>query len=313
MKGLELSECFYQEICAPMLRRKFRRLSGRIAAGLVGEGSECLGLDDELSRDHDWGVALCLWLGKRDYATYGKKLKDALDSLPASFMGYPRRRMSSQSGRRDGVWDIGQFYFKYIGCATPPSNLLGWMAIPDTNLATVTNGKIFADPVGEFTSIRKVLLAFYPEDVRRKKIAAQCANAAQSGQYNFPRCIKRMEPVAAAIAESKFIEAACSLVFLLNRHYQPFYKWSHKILKSLPILGTDIYTSLSELVSDRREKTSEIEKQYEIIENICAMIIPELVRQGLSDEKSDFLLDHGYAIQTKILDTTLKNMNIFIY
>jgi hypothetical protein len=61
MKGLELSECFYQEVCAPMLQRKFRRLSGRIAAGLVGEGSECLELDDELSRDHDWGFPLFMY------------------------------------------------------------------------------------------------------------------------------------------------------------------------------------------------------------------------------------------------------------
>ena len=62
MKGLELSRLFYEELVKPMLEQKFAAYVPRIAAGLVGEGSQCFGYDDEISRDHDWGASICLWL-----------------------------------------------------------------------------------------------------------------------------------------------------------------------------------------------------------------------------------------------------------
>ena len=53
MKGLELAKAYYEEYGKPMIEERFPEYAGRIAAGLVGEGSECLGYDDLWSTDHD--------------------------------------------------------------------------------------------------------------------------------------------------------------------------------------------------------------------------------------------------------------------
>ena len=68
-----------------------------IAAGLVGEGSECLGFDDDISTDHDFGPAFCIWVPEWLYQQAGAELKSAYDSLPAEYHGY-RRIPSAQGG-----------------------------------------------------------------------------------------------------------------------------------------------------------------------------------------------------------------------
>ena len=313
MKGLALSELYYRELCAPMLASRFPALAGRVAAGLVGEGSECLGFDDELSRDHDWGAAVCLWLLPEDYRKTGEALGRALDALPGTIHGCPARGASRWGTGRTGVWEIGRFYFRYLGhCGVPPTPA-DWLKIPEEYLSTATNGAVFADPCGEFTRIRKDLLAFYPEDVRLKKLAARCLRMAQTGQYNFPRCVARREYVAAAAAEAEFINAACSAAFLLNRRYKPFYKWMHRALADLPLLGKELFASLSVLVGVEEEGRALIcEKKAETIEKISAMFIRELERQGLSSVQSDFLLEHGYAVQRGICDKAIRDIDALL-
>lgn len=53
MKGLELSEKYYETYGRRMIYEQFSDIADQTAVGLVGYGSECLGFDDEVSADHD--------------------------------------------------------------------------------------------------------------------------------------------------------------------------------------------------------------------------------------------------------------------
>ncbi|HEX2965958.1 MAG TPA: DUF4037 domain-containing protein, partial [Syntrophorhabdaceae bacterium] len=233
-----------------MIEKKFPDYSRKIAAGLVGDGSECFGFDDEISRDHDWGPAVCLWLTERDYALIGTRLRDELARLPREFAGFPAREESIWAADRTGVFEIGTFYRRFIGLDRLPMNLREWLVLPEENLAAATNGRVFRDAQGEFTSFRMGLRAFYPEDVRLKKIASRCMAIAQSGQYNYPRCLRRGEHVAAQYAQSQFAYNTISMVFLFNRRYKPFYKWMHRAVRELPVLGKAVHELLSQLAGD---------------------------------------------------------------
>ena len=306
MKGMELSRLYYEEVCKPVIEKEAGELTGRIAAGLVGEGSECYGYDDEISRDHDFGPSCCFWLAKEDYRIYGGKLREILDSLPKSFMSFPALKMSEWGGGRRGVLNTESFYRKFTGKENGPETLDEWRMIPETNLSIVTNGSVFSDPLGEFTKIRNRLLEYYPEDIRLDKIASRCMKIAQSGQYNLGRCLKRGEFVAARIAEAEFVNESIYMIYLLNKKYMPFYKWMHKDMQFLPILGKEVHNLLNNLISIQNSE------KPETAEKICGLIINELKIQGISENKSDFLLDHGPDIQKRISDESLRNSNPWI-
>ena len=301
VKGLELAEKYFQIFGLPMLQTGFSEYTGRVAAGLVGPGSECFGFDDTISRDHDWGPGFCIWLTEKDYAEIGSRLQKEYLGLPQSFEGYGPRKISRGEEERTGVSEITVFYRRYIGMNHIPQSLEEWILIPDQALAVCTNGKIFYDPLGEFSKWRERLVRFYPEDIRLKKIASRCMTIAQSGQYNYERSIKRKEFFAAQFAETQFCSDVISMIFLLNRKYCPFYKWAHRAVKELFVLGEPIHYRITDLI-----KASEYRQKIQIIEDISSLIIKELARQHLSESSSDFLLDHGRAVHRKIRDQKLR-------
>lgn len=307
MKGLELSESYYLTYGRPMISEEFKNYAERIAVGLVGDGSECFGFDDEISRDHDWGPSFCSWLVLKDYEVISGRLQEAIDRLPKSFAGHGPRKVSAWGEGRVGVFEIAQFYRAFTGLDHVPIKLEEWLRLPESYLAVCTNGKVFHDPLGEFSRWREKLLEFYPEDVRLKKIASRCMTIAQSGQYNFERCLKRQEHFALQYAETKFCHDVISLVFLLNRKYCPFSKWMHRSLKGLPILGESLYSKISQLLT-----LPSHEGKVAVIEEVCAALINELRSQALSDSSSSFLLDHGPVVQVNIKDKRLRQMNVWV-
>ena len=300
MNGLELAKRYYEEAGRDALAHAFPDLFLRMAVGLAGEGSECFGYDDEISRDHDWGAAFCIWLEEEDYQAFGAEVQAVYDSLPDAVGGYPRRKSSETAAGRDGVLCTADWYRKYTGCPRGPETLSQWRRVPEAFLATAVNGEVFHDPLGIFSAVRQKLLAFYPEDIRIKKIAARAATMAQAGQYNYSRCLQRGEYLAAELAKVEFIKAALSMLHLLNRAYAPYYKWIYRSARQLPKLAR------------AAEKTECLARQNgreaaDTIEAICILVGAELRRQGLTERQTDFLIDICPDLMQHIEDPYLRN------
>src|SRR6266700_5715304 len=64
LRGAELAREFYSDLVAPVLAESLPRL--KYAAGRLGRGSDVLGLDDAISRDHDWGCRLTVLVDAAD-------------------------------------------------------------------------------------------------------------------------------------------------------------------------------------------------------------------------------------------------------
>lgn len=300
MRGLELCHKYFMTYGEQMIKEKFYPYRNRIAIGLVGHGSECFGFDDKISRDHDWGPGFCLWLDDKDFDEIGRQLQKEYEKLPKEFMGFVRK-VDISSGKRIGVFRIKEFYKWFTGLTYAPEHLSQWINLLDEYLCACTNGKVFFDPLGKFSDIRKKLLKFYPEDIRLLKIAAKCMSCAQSGQYNFMRSVQRGEYFAASYAQNQFCSDSISLVFLLNKKFTPFYKWKHRAVNELGSLGQLVYANIAKIL----DVNNYMEKK-EFMENICSSVINELKEKGLSDSKSNFLLDHGRAVKKMIKDKELR-------
>lgn len=304
MTGMELSRRFWREILEPALTQDFPGLYPQIAAGLVGNGSECFGFDDALSRDHDWGIEVFLWVPETGMIPcliqWRQSLLDAHPEFPQ------RSRVYTQS--EGSVLTSGQFYQQLLGEEKGPQTVRDWFSVPEENLAMAVNGEVFYDGLGEFTAVREYLLSGYPEALRRKRIAARCMMLAQTGQYNLERCIKRGQFVTASTVCAKFVEEAVWLVFLLNRTYRPYYKWAFPAMLRLPRLADRIGSLLEEFTALGGWEDSVCRQRQACADRICAVFADALRKDGLSDADDSFLATHGQAVQSSIEDPLLSRL-----
>lgn len=321
--GMQLSQSYWQTYGKPLLDQpKFAKYKNRIAAGLVGHGSECYGFDDEISRDHDFGPGFCLWLTDEDYAEIGADLQDAYDALPQKYAGFGSRNetpraKSCEGSKRVGVFSISEFFENLTGFPTAPAanepHL--WLSLSESTLAAATNGKIFADPLGEFSKARQSF-KLMPDDVRISLISRRLGMISQAGQYNFPRMIARKDASAAWLSINEFVRATASIVFLLNNPvtagYLPYYKWQFAALRKLSNrMASRLPEACGKLESVMRLSSAACfggdgsggdgfgeggkgagiaQKQVkQIIDSICEDIVRELQYEGLSDCGETFL------------------------
>ncbi|MCR4619000.1 MAG: DUF4125 family protein [Lachnospiraceae bacterium] len=234
VRGIDICRSYFNEVGFPMLEEKFPEYMDKMAIGLVGEGSDCYGFDDEISRDHDWGPEFCIWLTDEVYDKIGAELEKAYEKLPTEFHGIKRGAVVSGAGRR-GVIKISDFCRKHLGVWSKSGirDEIDWTSVSDASLSAFVNGEVWIDKEGIFSRLRSEVGSGYPEPVLYKKLAQSCAEFSQAGQYNYLRCLKRGDKVTAGIMLSDAIRSACKIAYYMENRFPPHDKWLYKGLDGL--------------------------------------------------------------------------------
>ncbi|MBD5502929.1 MAG: DUF4037 domain-containing protein [Lachnospiraceae bacterium] len=312
MQGLELAEKYYEAYGRAMIEEKFPQIADQTAAGLVGAGSECLGFDDEISMDHDYGPSFCIWLPREIYTQYGAQMQAAYEALPQEFMGFSGRVCEEQGRGRVGVLCLEDFYSGILGYDRAPVTDQEWLTVSEASLSTAVSGRVFEDRLGKFSAVRDKLMQYYPRRVWIRRLVQCMAKAAQAGQYNYARAMKRGERIAAELSLAEFVRESMKVVYLLNKCYAPYDKWIRRGMRELPVCAEIgdmldlLYTipdpkaawegvSLHDYVYNLNTEDGRVL----IIEAVCNIIVQELNAQGLSDQQDNFLQNHLQTVLEK--------------
>jgi hypothetical protein len=221
--GLALAERFYREVVGPLLHRAFPGL--RHGAALIGDGSEVLGFDTDLSTDHDWGPRVLLFLESSDYVGYSDAVVQMLDRhLPAHFLGYATNIDGTGPTRhRVRVSTLSGFLVSYLGITVDEEiTPADWLTFPQQKLRALTAGDVFHDEVG-LAALRE-RLDWYPRDVWLYLLAAGWNRISQE-DHLMGRAGSVGDEIGSSLIAARLVRDAIQLCFLMERQYAPYAKW----------------------------------------------------------------------------------------
>ena len=304
----EKNRRFYEQHVAALIRTRFPEYEDRIAVGIAGEGSDCFGYDDELSRDHDFGTGVCLWVTDADMDRFGYSLSVAYNELVDSA---ERSFYTDRLRERRGVMTVREFYSNILNIECDPERgaltEAQWYRLDHSCLKTATNGAVFRDDLGVFTAFRRYLQNYYPDRVWRTRLAEQLHEYAAALQVNYARCMTRGDTVAAELCRARGVSAAMELYFLLAREYPPYYKWTFRALCALDGEGS-FSAKLRELAEERIRPEAWEDTKYHpnrrnykdrivsLSEEIASEIELLLAEKGLSRPRGRYLEAHVNAL-----------------
>lgn len=348
--NMERCKAFYEEYGAPMIRDKFPEYESRIAVGLVGEGSDCFGFDDDVSKDHDYGVGFCMWLLDADFEKIGLLLHKEYERLVLMHEKefYDRSDLGANIGEkahmyidsRRGVFTINDFYENLLGVRFSPRidascqnktesdkveceylSVADMMSIDEDKLATAVNGEVFRDDYGVFSDVRSELEGYYPNKVWMLRLSEHLHIFSQNGQYNYARMMARKDYVTAKICVAQAIKSAMAIVYLLNKRYAPYYKWMRKGMNNLRILS-GVVPLLDEISIMENQMSAWETGSYNPYENnmrdsvvasfeaVAVLILSELNRQKVVSGNDTFLDSHCRAIAKKAVSFSVEGDGI---
>lgn len=236
LPGQELCQHYYQQAVLPILQRGFPDLPH--TAALVGYGSDVLGYDTPLSRDHMWGPRLVLFLPEAAPESLRAQLHEALRrELPTQFYGYPthfsdpdgegvRIPTPIESGPVDpliALTSLSAFTQQELGM-TPQQALTpaDWLTLPEQRLLGVTAGRVYHDDLGLEALRRR--LAYYPDLVWRYLLACQWMRLSQEEPF-VGRTHSAGDELGSRLITARLCQDVMRLAFLLERRYAPYSKW----------------------------------------------------------------------------------------
>ncbi len=230
------------------LEKKFDGLE--YTAALVGQGSEVLGFDDEISSDHHWGPRLQIFLKEGDYDKYYSVIMDFFSkNLPYTFLGYstnwsepdPNDSMNQfLELKEDGpinhrieIWTVQGFLKRSLGLDSLELTDMDWFTVPEQWLLEFTSGKVFYDNSGEITNARQYL-KYFPGPIWKLKIIAQWDRISQEMTF-VGRTGGKGDDLGSRIEASRLVKYIIEMAFILERKYIPYEKWLTIAFKQLKI------------------------------------------------------------------------------
>lgn len=310
---IDISRNFFNEIVKPILEREFPEETGQMTFGVWGLGSEALKLDDELSRDHHWGIRIDTLMPQDIFTNKREEILRVVGAkLPATYQGH-----ELQEGIVAGAGLIPDslegFLTRSIGIDHPPQNYAEWLNVPEEDIIHIINGEVWHDPAGRFTAVRQSFSQYYPEPVRLRRIAHWCRYFSGMGTYALKRAILRNNQYYAATAFGKAIRWGLQLAFMLEKQYYPYDKWIMTYFKRLPRL----YEPLRLLVDEAVEIGTPWERKLELLDRMADVLDQTMVADGIIPPHPPFagsassgyrLMEHAYAEILKQLPEDIRNI-----
>ena len=235
MNGTDLAHAYWTDVVRPLLDRELPGVPR--AAGRLGTGSDVLGLDDETSRDHDWGLRLTLLVLDAEVARVDEVLAA---HLPSSYRGLPtafpmtwdpvvrhRVEVTTPAGlvrARTGL---------DVGAGLAPAD---WLSLTGQAALEVTAGPVFEDGPGEITALRE-RLAWYPHDVWLHVLAADWVRVEQELPF-VGRTGQRGDDLGSRLIAARLVATLVRLAFLVERCWPPYPKWAGTLFARLPVAAT---------------------------------------------------------------------------
>lgn len=213
MSGQDISRQFYENAVKPILDASFPGLP--YSAALLGRGSEVLGLDDEMSRDHNWEPRVVLFLTEDDHARRADAVDRALhDGLPARFRDYPTDY---------SVATVRGYFRKNVDIDIDGDiGVRNWLTLSEHQLVMVTAGAVFHDDLG--LQAARDRFAYYPRDVWLYLLVAAWWRI--HPEVNLVGRVGAVgDELGSALIGSQLVHDLMHLCFLMERRYAPYSKW----------------------------------------------------------------------------------------
>ncbi len=258
--GAAMCARFYAQCIKPILDAHFPGMPH--TAGLLDSGSEVLGFDDEMSRDHDWGPRAQLFVADDDHARHATAVYNTLArELPRAFENFSTnfsKPDSSDGGTRwmepaaEGpvnhrvvVTTAARFFRDYLDFdPSQPPDTFDWLSFSEQRLRTVTRGPLFQDNIGLQRARER--LHYYPRDVWLY-LQAACWQRISQEEHLMGRAGLAGDEVGSALIGARLARDAMRLFFLQSRQYAPYAKWLGTAFRQLP-LGPALYPELQHVL-----------------------------------------------------------------